>query len=65
MGKKEKKKGNKTRDDDKVNKKEDQSKGRNASKKLHKGRNWKADKDDPIRKAVEAGKCSPLFDFKS
>ena len=62
MGRKEKKKGSKTRDDDQEHKKEDRPKGRNASKKLHKGRNWKADKDDPIRKAVEAGKCN-LCDF--
>lgn len=57
MGRKEKKKGNKTRDDDNGRKKEDQSKERNSRKKLHKGRNWKAETDDPIRKSVEAGKC--------
>lgn len=58
MGKKERKKGSNKRDDDKGHKNEDRPVGRNnAAKKLHKGRNWKADKDDPIRKAIEAGKC--------
>ena len=57
MGRKEKKKGIKTRDDDNGHKKNDESKERNARKKRQKGRNWKAEKDDPIRKAIEAGKC--------
>jgi hypothetical protein len=55
MGKKDKKKGSKARDDDKVHKKELQQ-GRKSRQ--HKGRNWKADKNDPIRKAVEAGTCA-------
>ncbi len=57
MGKKDKKKGCRTRDDDKGQKKE-LHQGRKSRQKGHKGRNWKADKDDPIRKAVEAGTCA-------
>ncbi len=53
MGRKGKKKGSKTRNDDKGHNKGGQSK--DVRKKLRKEQNWKAGKDDPIRKAVEAG----------
>lgn len=51
MGRKDKKKDSKTRNDEKRNNKG----GRDTRK--HKGKNWKADQNDPIRKAVEAGTC--------
>ncbi|GAX12057.1 OTU domain-containing protein 3 [Fistulifera solaris] len=62
MGKKDKRKGSTTRDDGKGHNKELQ---RGRKFRQHKGRNWKADKNDPIRKAVEADGTRTIVDMSA